>query len=70
MTSIVKSTRFAANVLVKAPEAGLKNDSVILTNQLRTIDQSRLVSKIGTLSDETVTKLNKGLSLSLGLITP
>ena len=47
---------------------GLKEDSVVLTEQIRTIDKSRLKEKIGHIDDEKIiTKLNSALGVSFGL---
>ena len=49
-------------------EIGLKADSVILTEQIRTIDKSRLKEKIGHINDEHVmAELNNALGVSFGL---
>ncbi|MDY5688971.1 MAG: type II toxin-antitoxin system PemK/MazF family toxin, partial [Eubacteriales bacterium] len=47
-------------------EFGLPKDSVILLEQLRTLDKTRLKDKIGDLSDGAMRKVNEGLMVSLG----
>ena len=50
------------------PEFGLKSDSVILAEQIRTIDKSRLKEKIGHIDDTIVMKkINDALGVSFGL---
>ena len=44
--------RFDIEVEVKAPEGGLNRDSVILLNQIRSVDKKRLVKQLGVLSDK------------------
>lgn len=49
-------------------EGGLKTASLVLLNQIRTIDKQRLVKKTGTLHTETMERVNKSLQISLGLV--
>jgi mRNA interferase MazF len=46
---------------------GLAKDSVILTEQIRTIDKSRLKQKIGYLTNEKWEVVNQAIKISLGL---
>ncbi|MCI8710052.1 MAG: type II toxin-antitoxin system PemK/MazF family toxin [Dorea sp.] len=46
---------------------GLKEDSVILLEQIRTVDKRRLRNYIGTLSAKDMAQVNSCLSVSLGL---
>lgn len=46
---------------------GLDRDSLLLLEQVRTIDRSRIKGYIGTLDDKTMEKVNKALCISLGL---
>jgi mRNA interferase MazF len=59
---------FDTEVEVKAPEGGLKNNSLILLNQIRTIDKTRIIDCWGTLKPETIEKINEALKVSLALI--
>ena len=61
------TTRFAVNVLVKAPEGGLKNNSLILLNQIRTVDRSRFGRYWGSVSAKTMHDVDKAIMLSLGI---
>lgn len=45
---------------------GLPRDSVVLTEQLRTLDKQRLKDKIGALGPEAMHKVNNALMISLG----
>ena len=49
------------SVLVKAPEGGLSVDSVVLLNQLRTIDKRRLGKRLGTVRSETMKRVNQAI---------
>ena len=51
-------------------EAGLEAPSIILTEQLRTIDKHRLTTHIGTLTSSQIKGLNHALAISIGLIEP
>ncbi len=59
---------YPTEVLIRAPEGGMKVDSVILANQLRSVDRQRLVKRLGSLKPETMEKVDRALKLSLGLI--
>ena len=59
---------YPTQVVVQAPEAGLRVDSVILLNQLRSVDRLRLVRRMGVLTAETMTAVDRALLLSLGLV--
>lgn len=48
-------------------EAGLAKDSVILLEQLRTIDKKRLGEKIGELPKPAMTKVDNAIKVSLGV---
>lgn len=47
--------------------AGLDRDSLLLLEQVKTIDRSRIKGYIGTLDDKTMENVNKALCISLGL---
>jgi len=47
--------------------AGLDRDSVVLLEQVRTIDKRRLKDHVGTLGSDDMKKVNKALSISVGL---
>jgi len=55
-------------VELKAEEFELERDSVILLEQIRTIDKKRLKSRIGHLEGDIMDKVNQGLAISLGLV--
>ena len=48
---------------------GLSKDSVVLTEQLRTLDKRRLLDKIGTIDDKVMEKVNNALLVSLGFFS-
>lgn len=61
-------SRFDVNVVVKAPEGGLANDSLILLNQIRTVDKSRLGRHWGRVSPQTLAAVDEAIKISLGLV--
>jgi len=69
MTSRFEDPLYPTEVLVRASEGGLAVDSVVLLNQLRSVDKARLVRRLGALKAETVREVDRALLLSLGLVT-
>lgn len=59
------TARFRVNVEVKAPEGGLKNNSLIYLHQILTVDKSRLGRYLGRLSTETMQKVDDAIRISL-----
>lgn len=62
----VKRT-YPHTVLVPQGEGGLSVDSVALAGQVRAISKSRLIRQRGTLSPETISKLDRALRIALDL---
>src|SRR5438445_10319875 len=52
ITSQVGEQLYPTEVLVMAPEGGLKTNSAVLLNQVRSIDRQRLVKRLGSLRRE------------------
>lgn len=48
-------------------EGGIRKDSVLMCEQIKVIDKSRVLSKIGYLSQDTMLKINKKIKRQLGL---
>jgi mRNA interferase MazF len=63
-----EQARFRVNVAVKAPEGGLTNNSIILLNQIRTVDRSRIGRFWGRINSDTVEKVDEAIQISLGLV--
>lgn len=68
LTSKVDEKLYPTEVLVKAREGGLASDSVVLLNQIRSIDRRRLVKRLGKLRTETMANVDRALRISLGLM--
>ena len=62
-----ETARFRVNVEVKAPEGGLRNNSLVYLHQILTVDKSRLGRYLGRLAPETMEKVDKAILISLGL---
>lgn len=60
---------YPTEVLVKAPEGGLALDSVIVLNQVRTIDKQRLLKRLGSLRYETMVRVNRAILTSFGVVS-
>jgi len=60
--------KLPTHIELDSKEFGLKADSVVLAEQIRTIDKSRLKEKIGHIDDRIViNKINDALGVSFGL---
>lgn len=68
ITSQIAKAKLPTHVEMPAGPNGLEKDSVILLEQIRTIDKSRLIEKITTLNEEMMKKVNHALEISLGLV--
>ena len=55
------------HIEISAEEYGLNKDSVILLEQVRTIDKRRLREKIGHLDEMLMSRVNNALAISFGL---
>jgi mRNA interferase MazF len=60
--------RYPTEVNVDPPEGGLTSHSVVLLNQVRSIDKERLVRRLGALTEATMQQVDEALLISLGLI--
>lgn len=67
ITSQINKSRLPTHIEVDATNYGLAKDSVILLEQIRTLDKRRLKEKMGHLDSGAMYKVNKALSVSFGL---
>ena len=68
ITSQTNKTKLPTHIEIGKDTEGLKSNSVILAEQIRTIDKSRLKEKIGHIDDTIVmNKINNALGVSFGL---
>lgn len=68
ITSKINKAKMPTHIELDAQKYGLVRDSVILLEQVRTIDKKRLREKIGRLDDLQMIKVNDALQISFGLI--
>lgn len=68
ITSQINKAKLPTHIEIGAEEYGLTKDSVILLEQVRTIDKRRLKDKIGRLDDDLMQVVNKAISISFGLV--
>ena len=67
ITSQQEKAKLPTHISVKTSESGLLKNSIILLEQVRTIDKTRLKEKMGDLDKESMDMVNKALSVSFGL---
>ena len=68
ITSKFDDKLYPTEVEISAGDGGLKQDSVVLLNQIRSIDCRRLTKKLGKIEDSTLKKVDLSVKISLGLI--
>jgi mRNA interferase MazF len=68
ISSQFDETLYPTEVLIEPPEGGLNANSVVLLNQIRSIDKQRLIKRLGTVTPQTIQQINQALQVSLGLI--
>ena len=67
ITSKMSKAKLPTHIGVYANQVGLLKDSVILLEQIRTIDKKRLKEKMGHLDDATMNSVNNAIEVSFGL---
>ena len=67
VTSQINKAKLPTHVELRASDGGLSKNSVVLLEQLRTIDKRRLKEHIGTLSETQMPTVDLALSVSLGI---
>ena len=67
ITSQINKAKLPTHIEISAEEYGLSKDSVILLEQIRTIDKQRLRERIGRLDDDLMTTVNEAIGVSFGL---
>ncbi|HNR04261.1 MAG TPA: type II toxin-antitoxin system PemK/MazF family toxin [Bacillota bacterium] len=68
ITSQINKAKLPTHVELEALKYGITKDSVILLEQIRTIDKRRLKEKIGHLSEELMKQVDTAIQISFGLI--
>ena len=67
ITAQIQKAKLPTHVEIKADVYGFERDSVILLEQIRTLDKQRLTDKITKLGDEMMEDIDHALEISLGL---
>jgi len=67
ITSKVYTKEFPTNVKLSKQDSKLKVDSIVLLNQIRTIDKSRLIKKISHMDEMIMQRVDLAIKISLGL---
>lgn len=68
ITSRMGKTKLPTHIDVYAERAGLARDSVVLLEQLRTLDKRRLKEKMGHLDEGIMSEIDNAIAVSLGLL--
>ncbi len=68
ITSQINKAKMPTHIELDANGYGLSKDSVVLAEQIRTIDKRRLREKIGHLDDNLMNRVNEALEISFGLL--
>jgi mRNA interferase MazF len=68
ITSQINKAKLPTHIEVPCRKCALVKDSVVLLEQVRTIDKRRLREKIGHFDDEMMERVNRALSVSLGIV--
>ena len=67
ITSRFEEPVYPTEVLLVPPEGSLEDPSVVLLNQIRTVDRRRLVRRLGRLRPESMRRVDRAIRISLGL---
>lgn len=68
ITSQKYKTQLPTHISVNANNCGLQKDSVVLLEQVRTLDKKRLKERMGNLPQNEMNKIDRALSVSFGLL--
>ena len=67
ITSKIYSKEFPTNVQISKQDSGLDKESTILLNQIRVIDKSRIIKKLGVIKSIMMEEVDLAIKVSLGL---
>ncbi|MBR6726741.1 MAG: type II toxin-antitoxin system PemK/MazF family toxin [Clostridia bacterium] len=68
ITSRMSKTKLPTHIDVHADRSGVARDSVVLLEQLRTLDKRRLKEKMGHLDEQVMRSIDNAIAVSLGLL--
>lgn len=66
VTSKINKAKLPTHIELPSNSYGLQKDSVILLEQIRTLDKRRLKERIGELNEITMSRVDKAILISLG----
>ncbi len=69
ITSQQEKSKLPTHIQISAKNCGLAKNSIVLLEQIRTIDKKRLKEKMGVLDNPSMQQINSALSVSFGLGT-
>ncbi len=67
ITSQKEKSKLPTHIEISAQNCGLAKNSVVLLEQIRTLDKRRLKERMGMLDDRSMYRVNSALSISFGL---
>ncbi|MCR5652326.1 MAG: type II toxin-antitoxin system PemK/MazF family toxin [Ruminococcus sp.] len=67
ITSQQSKAKLPTHIPIEAQGSGLSRDSVVLLEQIRTIDKQRLKERMGAVDENSMNKVNDAISISFGL---
>jgi mRNA interferase MazF len=68
VTSKFDDRLYPTEVLIEPPEGGLKITSVVLLNQIRSIDRQRLIRRIGAIGSAKLNEVDRAIQISFSLL--
>jgi len=69
LTTSLRRSQLPSSVFIASEGTGLTGDSVALCHQIRVIDQSRLQTRIGVVTPETLQQVANAILFTLGIVT-
>jgi len=67
ITSRLDKAKLPTHISLEASSCGLQKDSIVLLEQIRTLDKKRLKDRMGALDSEAMTRVDNAISISFGL---
>lgn len=67
ITSRLDKAKLPTHISLEAASCGLQKDSIVLLEQIRTIDKKRLKDRMGSLDPNAMNRVDNALSISFGL---
>lgn len=67
ITSRLDKAKLPTHISLDAASCGLSRDSIVLLEQIRTIDKRRLKDRMGSIDHDSMNRVDNALSISFGL---